>query len=493
MRTGEGDQPLVGTGVAGLDQLLCGGVLRGATVLVEGAPGAGKTTLALSFLREGALRHNEPGIMITFEELPHDLHRDASSFGWDLHDLEERGLLRILCTTPEALTEDTLSPDGIFERTVAEIRPTRVVIDSINQMAHVSPEPLDLRREVYSLTHCYRRHDLTAILTGEVDGLGVGPFFFAEYLADVVIRLDHRLLPDVGERIREIEVTKTRARPHLGGRHPFDITADGLVVVPRLETVAESPAPVSLEPELISTGSVGLDEMLGGGLVRGSTTIVAGSTGVGKTVLGLQFLLGATPGVERGLFVSFEQSPSELARMARSLGLPEDRLLGDGDHEIVHRLPRSGRLAQLTAEIAAIVRERKPDRVVVDAISTLAKTAGEPGRVVADVGALVSALHHSGATTIICDETPGLVGEFEVTGGVKVSSIADTIIILRYVELGSEMRRAVSVLKARYSDHDKEIREYVIGQGGLELRDKFQVSTGLLRGAPVHRAIEDFF
>jgi len=487
------DQELVVTGVSGLDELRCGGVLRGATVLVEGAPGAGKTTLAMGFLRDGALSHGEPGIMITFEELPRDLHRDARSFGWDLGELEEQGLLRILCTSPEALSEDTLSPDGIFERTVAELQPTRVVIDSINQMAHVCPDPLELRREVYSLTHCYRRHDLTAILTGEADGVGVGPLPFAEYLADVVIRLDYRLLPEVGERVREIEVTKSRARPHHPGRHPFDITGDGLVVTPRLETLAEAPSPVSLEPELISIGSVGLDEMLRGGLVRGSTTIVAGSTGVGKTVLGLQFLLGATACNERGLFISFEQSPSELARMARSLGLAHKSLTDNGDLEVVHRLPQSGRMGQLTAEIAAIVRERKPHRVVVDAVSTLAKTAGEPARVVIDIGALVSALHHSGATTLICDETPGLVGEFEVTGGVKVSSIADTIIILRYVELGSEMRRAVSILKARYCDHDKEIREYVIGQGGLELRDKFQVSTGLLKGAPVQRAIEDFF
>lgn len=493
MSTSGGGEQLVTTGVPGLDQLLCGGMLRGATALVEGAPGAGKTTLAMGFLRDGALTHGESGIMITFEELPRDLHRDARSFGWDLRELEDRGLLRILCTTPEAFSEDTLSPDGIFERTVAEIEPTRVVIDSINQMAHVCPDPLELRREIYSLTHSYRRHDMTAILTGEADGVEGGPLPFTEYLADVVIRLDYRLLPEVGERVREIEVIKSRARPHRPGRHPFDITGNGLVVTPRLETLAETPLPVSLEPQLVSIGSVGLDEMLRGGLVRGSTTIVAGSTGVGKTVLGLQFLLGATACRERGLYISFEQSPSELARMARSLGLPHECLTGGGDLEVVHRRPQSGRMGQLAAEIAAIVRERRPDRVVVDAISTLARTAGEPARVVTDIGALVSALHRSGATTLICDETPGLVGEFEVTGGVKVSSIADAIIILRYVELGSEMRRAVSILKARYSDHDKEIREYVIGQGGLELHDKFQVSTGLLKGAPVQRALEDFF
>jgi len=488
------DEPrLVSTGVAGLDELLCGGVLPGATVLVEGVPGSGKTSLGLSFVHDGAVTHGEPGVIVTFEELPHDLRRDALSFGWDLADLEGRDLLRILCTTPEAFSEDTLNPDGVFERTVAELQPTRVVIDSINHMAHVTSDPLELRREVHSLTNCYRRHRLTALLTGELEASDPHLLPFAEYLADVVIRLHYSLLPEIGERMREIEVTKSRARSHISGRHPFDITPSGAAVAPRLAAAAGAAREADIEAELASIGSEGLDGMLRGGLVRGSTTIVAGSTGVGKTVLGLQFILEGAARGERGLLISFEQTPSELARMARSLGLPDQHITENDLLRIVYRTPHPGRLGWLAAEIAALVREFGPHRIVLDALSTLAKTPGARTRVVADVTALVSALHNSGATTLVCDETPGLVGEFEVTGGVKVSSIADTIIILRYVELASEMRRAVSVLKARYCDHDKEIREYVIGPGGIALRDKFRVATGLLRGTPLQRDLEDFF
>ena len=370
---------LLRTGVVGLDEILCGGVPPGSMVLVEGVPGSGKTTVALSFLCEGALTHSQPGLMITFEEMPESVRRDALSFGWDLAALEAKDLVRIVCTSPEAFVQDTLSPDGIFARMVEEVRPQRVVVDSITHMGHLSADPNEVRRQIYSLSNFFKRHGLTALLTREreqTDGTAVP---VTEYVADVVIRLDYRLIPEVGERVREVEVTKSRARPHVSGRHPADITASGMRVFPRLST-----APVvemgqgEAEPETVSSGCGGLDEMLRGGLVRGSTTIVAGSTGVGKTVLGLQFIVAGLEQGERALFISVEQTRLELARMAASLGLSEGSILDSDLLTIVHERPQPGQLGALTARVAELLRAAGPQRVVVDAVSTWRRRPASP-------------------------------------------------------------------------------------------------------------------
>ncbi len=484
---------LVKTGVPGLDDLLIGGLMEGAYVVVEGVPGAGKTTLGLQFIHAGITQFDEPGLVFSFEEFPEELYRDGAAYGWDLRALEQDGKLGVICTSPEVFSEDTMAPDGLFESLVAEVQPKRVLVDSITQMEHVTADPRELRRLIYSLRNGFKRHNLTVMLTAEVQSAD-GSVPFERYIADTVILLDQRLIPESGERTREIEVTKTRSRPHVSGRHLAEVDETGMRVLPHVATRGGASAEaVTPEIEFVSTDSEGLDGMLGGGLVRGSTTIAAGSTGVGKTILGLQYLFAGARQGETGLIVSFEQTEGELRRIAKSLGLPAEQISDDGPIQVLYAEIGRAPLGLIVSQVDGAVRERRPDRVVLDAISTLARAPGETSHIRADIAGLVSVLRASPATTIICDETPGIVGEFEVTGGVMISSLADNIIIMRYVELGSEMRRAVSILKARYVDHDKEIREYIIGQGGLELKEKFEVTTGLLKGAPVRREVDDFF
>ena len=484
---------VVPTGVPGLDVLLHGGFARRACVLVEGPPGSGKTTLGLQFIHDGIVSHDEPGVIITFEELPEDLYRDAAAYGWDLPALEREGRLAVICTSPEVFEEDTLSTGGFFERTVLELQPTRVVIDSITQMQQVSDDPVQQRKLVYGLRNCFKRHDLTALMTREVDTPIAGPAF-EKYVADTVIGLDYRPVPEVGLRVREVEVTKTRMRPHTPGRHPIEITSQGMVVVPALAPPsAEAAVEEDVALQFVPTGCEGLDAMLGGGLVRGSTTIVAGSTGVGKTVLGLQFLAEGLRQGEPGLLVCFEQTPTEIRRVAAGLGLPHEQMGPGAPIDVHHRRPGRRPLGLLVAEAVEKVRAARPGRLVIDAISTLAKSALSGNSYRSDLAAMLANIRAMEVTTLVLDETPGIVSELEVTGGVMISSLVDNILVMRYVELESEMRRAVSVLKARYVDHDKEIREYVIGPGGLALREKFQVTTGLFRGAPQRGTVEDFF
>lgn len=485
---------LVGTGVPGLDTILCGGLLPGACVVVEGAPGAGKTTLGLQFLYQGIVQYGEPGLVVSFEEFPEELHRDAQSYGWDLHTLERDRKLGLICTSPEVFLEDTMAPDGLFARYVEEMGPMRVMVDSITQMGNLSRDPFELRKLVYGIRNGFKRHGLTSVLITESDNVRRHGAPFERYICDVVICLEYRLVESSGARVRELEVVKSRARPHIAGRHLFDINDHGMVVAPDLAAIMPVPEAVTpVEPRFITTGSAGLDKMLAGGLVEGSTTIVAGSTGVGKTILGLQFLMAGAAAGERGLFISFEQTGSELARLSRGLKMPESQLGPDGLITVSCHRPGRGAMGLLVSGIVRMIQELKPQRIVVDALSTLAKAPMEPTRARADLTGFVSALCACPATSIVCDETPGIVGEFEVTGGVMVSSLVDNVIILRYVELGSEMRRAVSILKARYVSHDKEIKEYVIGPSGIELMSKFDVATGLLKGSPVRRDVEDFF
>lgn len=484
---------VMGTGIPGLDELLCGGLMPRACVLVEGMPGAGKTTMGLQFIHEGATRFGERGVIYTFEEFPQELHRDARAYGWDLEALEQQDMLRVVCTSPEVLLDDAASSDGRFSQLMRELEPRRVLVDSITQLAAQAPRPADFRSMLYGLRNALKREAVVAMLTSEAYSPEGQAVPMEEYLVDVVIRLGYRMVPGTDERVREIEVAKSRARPNRPGRYPLQITGEGLKVLGDLALAETASAGPAVELSWASTGCAGLDAMLRGGLVRGTTTLLAGSTGLGKTILGLQFLCEGAEQGEQGLFVSYERSPGELAQMARAVGLPEKHFSPGGKIEVFYDRPTVGTFGYSLARLNATLGQLRPQRVVVDAISSVAGLAAALGGSRSNLTTLLRLAKAGGATTLVCDETPGIVGDFQVTGGLAISSMVDSIIIMRYVELASEIRRALSVLKAHYVDHDKEIREYVIGPGGLKLEEKFKVSTGLLRGAPVQRQVEEFF
>ncbi|NPV45612.1 MAG: AAA family ATPase [Armatimonadetes bacterium] len=486
---------LLATGVPGLDDILGGGLRRGACALLEGVPGAGKTTLGTQFIHHGITACDEPGLIFSFEEFPHEIFRDARAFGWDLDALERQDKLRVVGTSPDVFSRETMQPGGLFDQLMEEILPRRVLVDSISLMAHVTRDPQELRELVYGLRNCFRRLGLTAMMTKEVASADPEVIPFEEYVADAVIRLSYRLIPESGDRLREVEVTKSRTQAHVSGRHLLEIGPNGLTVYPAPRAgVLGAPAPhAPLGTEPVTSGCRGLDHMLRGGLLPGSLTIVAGSTGVGKTVLGLQFLHAGARQGQRGLLISLEQTADDLRRATASLGLPLEHLQPGGAISVFQGGSMQEPVGMTIARIARAVKEVRPQRLVLDAISTLDRRPGDRLQVRADLVALLDMLRASGATCLVCDETPGIIGGFAVTGGALVSAMADNIVAMRYVELASAMRRALSVLKARCVDHDKEIREYVIGQGGVELKDKFRVATGLLTGAPVRADVDGYF
>ncbi|MFQ6096095.1 MAG: extracellular solute-binding protein [Armatimonadota bacterium] len=473
---------LVSTGIVGLDEILCGGLYAGSCTLIEGVPGAGKTTLGLHFIYHGAANEGEPGIIVTFEQFPEDIINDAAALGFDLRALEEQGRIRIRCTSPEVFPELVRGEDVGIEADVEELGAKRILVDSISHVCQVTDDPTERRRLVYSVKNAFARMGLTALLTDELETADPDRVPFEEYLVDTVVRLNYEMGRDLRRR-RFVEVIKSRGRPHIAGRHSLHISSRGIQAFPRHDPPDEPEPPVEAPMERISTGVVGLDEMLGGGLIRGFSALVAGSAGVGKTTLGLQFLCKGADQGQVGLLVSLEEGPLKAVALARGFGLPMERHLEDGRLQVLHRSPSGLDPYRLLWELKQVVHESRPRRVVVDGLTDLARALHEEGLERDIVHSLVDICNRAGATSILTTEVPELFGTSYITDE-AISIIVDTIILMRYLELESEIQRAISVLKARGSDHDKGIRRYEVTGGGIIVRSRFEGAEGVMGGAP---------
>ncbi|MGI5816741.1 MAG: extracellular solute-binding protein [Armatimonadota bacterium] len=471
----------VSTGVVGLDEILEGGLRRGSCTLLEGVPGTGKTTVGLRFLHHGALEEGEPGIAITFEQFPEQMIDDAAQFGWDIRDLEQRGLMRIMCTSPDVFLDQLSEVGGVVDRLVSEMDARRVLIDSASHLAQIGDGPRDQRALFYSMINGLKRAGLTTIVTKELETPEVVQIPFEEYLCDTVIRLDNRMVGGFRRR-RFIEVAKSRGQAHRSGRHGFDITDRGPVVFPRWRPMprpVEAVCPVRRQ----STGIPGLDRMLHGGLLAGSATLVAGSAGVGKTTLGLQFLCEGASRDEPGVFVSFEEAPNKLICQAAGFGLELERLRREDRISIIHEFPTTVRFEKLLMDVMTEIDRIDAKRLVFDSLTDLDMAFPSDETVREAMYELVSMLDSRGMTSIVTTEVPELFGQTYVSDE-HLSIIVDGIILLKYLELESEIQRAMSVLKMRGSGHDKGIWRYIIHSSGIEVQSRFEGAEGLMAGAP---------
>ncbi len=471
---------LVSTGIAGLDQILDGGLRRGSCTLLEGVPGTGKTTLGLRFVHHGASAADEPGIVITFEQFPEQMVDDAAQFGWDIQSLEEQGRMRIMCTSPEVFLDQLSEVGGVVDRLVSEMGARRVLIDSASHLAQICKDEAEQRNQFYSMINGLKRAGLTTIVTKELETAQVRQIPFEEYLCDTVIRLDNRMVGS-SRRRRFIEVVKSRGQAHRMGRHGFQITDDGPVVYPRWD-----PEPVA-EPETCpsrrqSTGVKGLDRMLNGGLIAASATLVAGSAGVGKTTLGLQFLCNGAGEDEPGVYVTFEESPGRLVCQAEGFGLQLNELCSDDMISIIHEAPTTVRFEKLLIDVMHEVDRIGAKRVVFDSVTDLDMAFPDKEGVREGVYELVSMLQSRGVTSVLTTEVPELFGQTYVSDE-HLSIIVDTIILMKYLELESEIQRAVSVLKMRGSGHDTGIWRYIIRNRGIEVQSRFEGAEGVMAGA----------
>lgn len=386
---------LLRSGIKGFDELLYGGLIKNSAILVEGVPGAGKTTFGLEFIYKGIKEMHEPGIVITFEELPEQLYRDAANFGWDLRQLEEQNLLRVICTSPELIFNNTRD---FLVSIVKEISAKRLLLDSITQFNMEISNPSELRRSVYSLCSGLKRMGLTSIFIKEVEDYKSNKACFEEYLVDTVIRLYFEETSHF--RKRYIEILKSRGQDFISGKYPFKFTPNGLEVIGFPEII--EPLDQCLLPEeKLSSGIDGLDNILGGGFLKRSSIMIEGASGTGKTVMGIHYLLEGIKNNEKGLLLVTEESASSVRQYIDSFAFNGGIVWPHEDFFIMDRLYDSTSLEDLINKMITMIKTHSIQRVVIDFVNTFLEISDNMLVLKTILRNLLNNLYMLGCTTIL--------------------------------------------------------------------------------------------
>ena len=469
----------VRTGIKGLDGILLDGIPRGNIILVQGDTGTGKTLFGIEFIYRGIVDFDEPGMIVVFETSADKLIRDAAAMGWDLGELQERKKLQIVFTSPEVLEQEVRSPDSLLMETAAEIGAQRIFIDGIgllNQVSYGGPpilaRPGTYRELLQHFIEALNREKLTALLSHETgtSSLGRSTLEAADFLADTVIVLTRR---SHGGRVhRSIEIVKSRGQDYDAGEHTLKIkSGTGLQVFRRVQApLRRSPAQPSSTSRRSVIGVDVLDDLIGGGIFDGSTTMVVGVSGVGKTVLGTQLLReGVMRQSQPGLLVSLDEHPAQILRNAATLGLDLQEQVDAGAIHILFESPQELEIDVHFAAIVDLVEKYNIQRLVIDGMTSYSTALGDAALYRDFFHALVAYSKSRLMATFFNYENPEFLGLSTFMPDFPVSSIVDNIILLSLVELNSSLHRCITVVKARGSAHQFDSREYEIREGGIHL------------------------
>ncbi|HEU4630363.1 MAG TPA: circadian clock protein KaiC [Gemmatimonadaceae bacterium] len=476
------------TGIPSFDVIARGGLPRNRTTLLSGTAGSGKTVFALQFLAAGIRDAGEAGVFVTFEESAADIRTNMRSFGWDLAAWEREGRFAFVDASPDPGVE--VIESGSFdlgallarvEHAVRKVGATRVSVDSLGAMFSQFSDQSVVRRELFRIASALKEMGVTAVLTAErVDDYGpVARFGVEEFIADNVMILRNVL--DDEKRRRTIEILKFRGTDHQKGEFPLTIVPDGGIVVVPLSAIELRQKSSDVR---ITSGNAELDAMCGGGFFRDSVILVSGATGTGKTLTVTEFLKGGAEQGERCLLLAFEESREQLFRNAIGWGIDFDAMEREGMLRVVCDYPEVMGLEDWLITIQRIVREFGPNRVAIDSLSALERV-GTPKAFRELVIGITSFIKHEEITGLFTSTTPALMGGDSITE-THISTLTDSILLLRYVEMFGEMKRGITVLKMRGSMHEKDIREFTIDGQGMHLGRPFRHVTGILAGTPVH-------
>lgn len=471
------------TGIPGFDIISAGGLPQGRVTLVAGAAGCAKTIFCGQFLAKG-IEAGEPGVFVTFEESPADIRQNLAGFGWTISEWEEQGVWTFVDVTPDPDFDVEEAGDFDLAALIARVRHAvertgakRVSIDSISAAFQLFDRPATVRRELGRLVAALKALGVTTVLSGERSGIEpeVARYGLEEFVCDNVVILRNRQEDE--RRRRTVEVLKVRGAYHQKGEWPFTVVpGEGITVLPLSAMALEQRS----SDVRVPTGVVGLDEMAGGGFFRDSIILVSGATGTGKTLLSTQFLAGGAAAGERCLLLAFEESRDQLTRNARGWGVDFGQLEAQGLLQIDCTYPESASIEDHLIRIRELLQAVRPQRISLDSVSALARVAS-PAGFREFVIALTSYLKQHEITGLLTCTSEDLMGGPTVTDA-HISTITDTILLLRYVEFYGEVRRGVNVLKMRGSGHDKHIREYRIDGGGMHIEEPFHNVLGILSG-----------
>jgi circadian clock protein KaiC len=471
------------TGITGLDNVLAGGLSRGRVFLLEGSPGTGKTTIAMQFLLQGAER-GERVLYITLSETEDELRASARSHGWSLDKVDVFELVppeslldddqqqSLLYSSDLELGETTKRIFEVFEK----VRPTRVVLDSLSEIRLLAQSSLRYRRQVLALKHYFARQAATVLLLDDLTTDTQDKTVHS--VAHGVIRLDE-LSPDYGPERRRLRIIKYRGRRFRGGYHDMAIETGGVRVFPRLVS-AEHRA--HYHTEVLSSSSAELNALLGGGLERGSSVLILGPAGTGKSILTLTFVSNAIARGEKAAMFVFDEELGLLIERSKGLGIDLQSMV-DKKQLVLEQVDAAELTpGEFSERVRTCVEVHGARTVVVDSLNGYQSSMPGEAALILHMHELMQFLNRQGATTFLTVAQHGLVGDMR--SPVDVTYLADTVILLRYFEALGRVRRAISVVKKRTGSHENTIREYKINENGVKLGDPLTNFQGVLRGVP---------
>ena len=473
--------PKVPTGIDGLDQVTRDGLPKGRPTLICGAAGCGKTLMAMEFLVRGATQFNEPGVFITFEESPEELAANVRSLGFDIDRLvaeEKIAVDFVRIEAAEIIENGAYDLEGLFLRlgfAIDSVGAKRVVLDTIESLFGGFTNEALLRSELRRLFRWLKDKGVTAIITGERGEGQLTRQGLEEYVSDCVILLDHRVREQVSTR--RLRIVKYRGSTHGTNEYPFLIDENGIHVLPLTSLQLNHAA----SSERISSGIPRLDQMLGGeGYYRGSSILVSGTAGTGKTSISAHFANATCARGERCLYLAFEESPQQLVRNMKTIGIDLGAWLKKGLLRLEASRPTLLGIEAHLALIHKMVNEFEPRVVIIDPISNFA-AAGSAADAEAMLLRLVDLLKARQITAMLVHLTAG--GNAWEKTDVGISSLIDTWILLRDIELAGERNRGIYVLKSRGMKHSNQIREFLITSEGIRLEDVYVGPEGVLTGS----------